>query len=186
MPAASACSHLHSQSILTKRSLEEITHMEPKHYAYQKLVEDQYQIRIPHIGAATTWHEEISCHLITVSLEDSPQFEALSYVWGDANDTLSIQLKGDFFPVTRNLEAAIRRLRMKTEERVIWIDQLCINQADAAEKSIQVAMMPRIYKSCKEVILWLGEIEAVNEITVEDALTCNTYVILLILIVSAC
>lgn len=160
--------------------------MEPKPYAYQKLVEDQYQIRIPHIGAATTWHEEISCHLITVSLEDSPQFEALSYVWGDANDTLSIQLKGDFFPVTRNLEAAIRRLRMKTEERVIWIDQLCINQADAAEKSIQVAMMPRIYKSCKEVILWLGEIEAVNEITVEDALTCNTYVILLILIVSAC
>lgn len=184
MPAASACSHLHSQSIFTKRSLQEITHMEPEPYAYQKLMADQ--IRILHVRAATTWHEEISCDLITVSLEDSPQFEALSYVWGDAKDTLSIQLKGGVLPVTRNLEAAIRRLRMKTEERVIWIDQLCINQANAAEKSIQVAMMPRIYKSCKEVILWLGEIEAVNEITVEDALTCNTYVILLILIVSAC
>ena len=71
-------------------------------------------------------------------------------------------------------------------ERVIWIDQLCINQADIVEKSSQVAMMPRIYKSCKEVILWLGEIEAVDEITVEDALTSETYVMLLVLIKSAC
>ncbi|KAL8907164.1 MAG: hypothetical protein Q9207_001586 [Kuettlingeria erythrocarpa] len=150
--------------------------MAPEPYAYQKLVADQHQIRLLHVGAATTWHEEISCELTTVSLGDNPQFEALSYVWGNAQDTLPIQLEGGVFPVTRNLEAAIRRLRMKTEKRVIWIDQLCINQADIAEKSIQLALMPRIYKSCKEVILWLGEIEAVDEITVEDALTSEANV----------
>ncbi|KAL9023969.1 MAG: hypothetical protein Q9196_006853 [Gyalolechia fulgens] len=150
--------------------------MAPQPDVYQKLMADQYQIRILHVCAATTWHEKISCDLTTVSLEKSPQFEALSYVWGDTKDTLSIQLKGGYFPMTRNLEAAIRRLRMKTRDRVIWIDQLRINQADPVEKSIQLAMMPRIYKSCTQVILWLGEIEAVNEITVEDALTSETIV----------
>jgi hypothetical protein len=150
---------------------------EPKQYAYEDLATDKHQIRVLHVHAATTWHEEISCHLTLVSLGDNPQFQALSYVWGDPKDTNLVQLDGHVFPVTRNLEAAIRRLRKSTEDRVIWIDQLCINQANLDEKSAQVAIMPQIYMACSEVILWLGEIDVIDEITVEDAAANEEYVL---------
>lgn len=39
----------------------------------------------------------------------------------------------------------------------IWIDAICINQSDDAEKSVQVAMMADIYAGAKNVIVWLGE-----------------------------
>ena len=39
----------------------------------------------------------------------------------------------------------------------IWIDAICINQADAAEKSDQVSRMGVIYSRAARVIVWLGE-----------------------------
>jgi Heterokaryon incompatibility protein (HET) len=38
----------------------------------------------------------------------------------------------------------------------LWIDAVCINQADLAEKSQQVAIMGEIYGDAKDVIVWLG------------------------------
>lgn len=52
--------------------------------------------------------------------------------------------------------------------RVIWIDQICINQSDVEEKSHQVALMSHIYKYCKEVFLWLGEDGSLFGKTIED------------------
>lgn len=151
--------------------------VESEQYVYKALEPAKRQIRVLHLKPATTWYEEISGKLAIISLDDSPQFEALSYVWGDPQDTAPVHLDGFVFQVTRNLEAAVRRLRKRAEERVIWIDQLCINQTDLDEKSIQVAIMPQIYQSCSEVVLWLGEIDTVDEITVEDAGMRKPYVI---------
>jgi hypothetical protein len=41
-------------------------------------------------------------------------------------------------------------------EPLIWIDAVCINQEDVAEKSSQVAMMDQIYSAAQNVIVWLG------------------------------
>lgn len=142
--------------------------MESKSYVYEALPTDRHQIRVLHLLPTTEWHNEVRCKLTTVSLDDEPYFEALSYVWGDPKDTVDVQLDGCVFSVTSNLIAALRRLRKRTEERIIWVDQLCINQGDVEEKSFQVAFMPHIYKSCAEALLWLGEIEDVDEITVEE------------------
>ncbi|KAK4155829.1 heterokaryon incompatibility protein-domain-containing protein [Chaetomidium leptoderma] len=38
----------------------------------------------------------------------------------------------------------------------IWIDALCINQADTAEKNAQVPLMSRIYRQAEQVPIWLG------------------------------
>jgi hypothetical protein len=35
----------------------------------------------------------------------------------------------------------------------MWVDALCINQADTDERSEQVALMGIIYESCQEVII---------------------------------
>jgi hypothetical protein len=41
-------------------------------------------------------------------------------------------------------------------ERWCWIDQICINQKDIAERGAQVAIMDRIYKSAFFTLVWLG------------------------------
>lgn len=39
----------------------------------------------------------------------------------------------------------------------LWIDAICINQADLEERSAQVRIMPRIYSNADCVIVWLGD-----------------------------
>jgi hypothetical protein len=142
--------------------------MASKKYIHTPLSADGNEIRVLYLRPGS-WHDEISCDLKVVSLDENPEFEALSYVWGDPEDTSPVRLDSCALEVTKNLKAALRRLRKKECDRVIWIDQLCINQVDLEEKSKQVAFMPQIYKSCKEVFLWLGEIGVVDEVTVEEA-----------------
>ncbi|RFN45631.1 hypothetical protein FIE12Z_10133 [Fusarium flagelliforme] len=64
--------------------------------------------------------------------------------------------------VTTNLASALkyapRHLKQSKHaagER-LWVDAICINQADDAEKSSQVVMMGRIYSQSGIVICWLG------------------------------
>ncbi|KAH9217488.1 heterokaryon incompatibility protein-domain-containing protein [Leptodontidium sp. 2 PMI_412] len=60
------------------------------------------------------------------------------------------------FPVTRNLEEALRHLRFPDFERMLWVDALCINQEDKEEKEAQVNSMHRIYNLARSVIAWSG------------------------------
>jgi hypothetical protein len=54
------------------------------------------------------------------------------------------------------------------EEMYIWIDALCINQADLHERGEQVKGMRRIYSLAKNVRIWLGtELVDVNGSTLE-------------------
>lgn len=61
------------------------------------------------------------------------------------------------FAVTQNLHAALKRLRLQNQSRVLWVDAICINQDDTSEKSFQVAMMSQIYSKTTKGLLWLGE-----------------------------
>jgi len=103
--------------------------------------------------------DQIQCSLRVVSLHDGPKFEALSYVWGekDPTDNTRINLDGQSFSITPNLHAALKRLRQTSSQRTLWVDAVCINQGDNAEKSVQVAMMSDIYARTSGAILWLGE-----------------------------
>ena len=104
-----------------------------------------------------------------MSLDTQPYFETLSYVWGDPKVTNVVKIDEFEADVTKNLEAALRQLRKKTEKRVIWVDQLCINQIMLHEKSQQVSLMPEIYKHCSEVFLWLGEDGSGGECAIEES-----------------
>jgi len=100
---------------------------------------------------------QIRCKLLTTSLKDGPHYEALSYVWGDAGDRRDILLDGHIFSITANLEVALRHLRLCDEERVLWVDALCINQDDSKEKQQQIQEMREIYHSAHRVLAWTGE-----------------------------
>jgi Heterokaryon incompatibility protein (HET) len=103
------------------------------------------------------WDDNISCELQHARLNKT-EYEALSYVWGDASDTRPILLHGYTKQVTANLESALRRLRKRSDQMVLWVDALCINQDDLAERSQQVTMMMQIFDSAKMVFWWLGEV----------------------------
>lgn len=38
----------------------------------------------------------------------------------------------------------------------LWIEQVCINQEDSAEKDVQIGLMGEIYSRCAECVIWLG------------------------------
>ncbi|KAI0469545.1 HET-domain-containing protein [Xylaria cf. heliscus] len=58
--------------------------------------------------------------------------------------------------VTQNLAEAIRHLRHRDKTRSLWIDALCINQADDLERGEQIACMGRIYSRARGVVAFLG------------------------------
>ena len=86
-------------------------------------------------------------------------YVALSYVWGDPSIQRGILIDDMPVLVTANLEAALRQLRSHSRIRQgfsIWIDALCINQADPEERKIQVARMNDIYARACHTVVWLG------------------------------
>jgi hypothetical protein len=100
----------------------------------------------------------LQCTLSEFSLEGSPAYEALSYAWGiEAEIRPTIVLDGQQFSITTELEKALRRLRRLDTVRIMWIDQICINQTHTAERSAQMALMPGIYHGAERVIAWIGE-----------------------------
>jgi hypothetical protein len=67
-----------------------------------------------------------------------------------------MELDGRPFHITRNLELALRHLRLERKERRLWADSLCINQEDIGERNQQVAQMRSIYSAARESVIFLG------------------------------
>jgi hypothetical protein len=124
--------------------------------------------------------KRIESKLETVNLDENPHYQALSYVWGVTSPPSEILCNNRILHVTPNLGAALQQLRQLEREarrsrlrdyftrnkhkakafakgRRIWIDAICINQADLKERSHQVSFMKDIYQGAHAVIVWLGE-----------------------------
>jgi hypothetical protein len=104
--------------------------------------------------------QKIECTLSHVAYRDRPQYNALSYAWGDETPKRIIFLDGIEFEVGENLAKAlinIRGLESAGEgPQILWIDAICINQSDLVERSHQVRLMPHIYARAQMVLVWLG------------------------------
>jgi hypothetical protein len=103
--------------------------------------------------------------VITAKLSGTgrPAYEALSYTWadetGDAERSSEFVCDEDhsIIRITKNCEAAIRRLRLSDKKRWVWIDAICINQSSETERTYQVSMMSKIYMTARRVVVYLGE-----------------------------
>ncbi|KAI0542795.1 heterokaryon incompatibility protein-domain-containing protein [Xylaria digitata] len=71
-----------------------------------------------------------------------------------------IIVEGTEVELTDNLFDAVTRIRHETEARLLWVDTLCINQEDGAEKMAQVDMMHKIFSNCVQCNMWMGNIDA--------------------------
>ncbi|KAH8591877.1 heterokaryon incompatibility, partial [Bisporella sp. PMI_857] len=82
---------------------------------------------------------------------------ALSYAWGETTTTHHVMIEGKRLPITANLDKALRRVRRNNQDLYLWVDAICINQDDTAEKENQISMMFQIYQSATQVVVYLGE-----------------------------
>ncbi|KAI5357273.1 putative heterokaryon incompatibility [Septoria linicola] len=121
-------------------------------------------IRVLHLEPAAVLNSPLKGGLVAVSTrgDASPIYDALSYAWEGAfnNEPLpdhDIQLAGTSVKIAGNLGHALRALRSTTETRTLWIDAICINQKDDAEKSVQVQGMSTVYSKAAQVMARLGE-----------------------------
>ncbi|RYO12110.1 hypothetical protein AA0111_g12645 [Alternaria arborescens] len=130
----------------------------------------------------TTNSDLIRCKLHQYSLDEAPEYEAISYTWGLVNtqdfpvivvtntetqDSTLKPVKAETVEITRHLYAALRRLRYLTQSRFLWADQICINQVDKGEKSKQVRQMGDIYEKSKRTVVWLGEEDGDRDVIAE-------------------
>jgi hypothetical protein len=139
---------------------------------YKKLPANSQAIRLLVLQPSLNFFAPIECTIRTTSIDpkarqDQSPYKALSYAWKDKAyldspsdeepGTLPITCDGQTIIVSANLFLALRRLRQRLSPSCVWVDYLCINQADLEERSEQVSMMGNIFSCSDEVVVWLGE-----------------------------
>ncbi|KXT16854.1 hypothetical protein AC579_6815 [Pseudocercospora musae] len=125
------------------------------------------------IALHTSAVDEVRIDLETTSLDRSASYRAVSYAWGKqyedgAHLTHVLKCAGVDIPVTAHLYAGLKRIRemeaanLQVQDRplppriVLWVDAICINQADLEERSQQVRIMDQIYSKAESTIVWVG------------------------------
>lgn len=89
--------------------------------------------------------------------EHARQYACLSYSWGDKTTVRGLVLNGFAYTVPGNLHLHLTRLRALGVTQDLWIDLLCIDQANLAERSQQVRLMGRIFSNAKMTFLAVDE-----------------------------
>jgi hypothetical protein len=139
-------------------------------YQYEQLKEPR-QIRLLSLLPGK---DQIHFNLQTVNLDDNPEYEAISYCWGDPTDCRTVYCEGKPLQITVSLFTALRHLRLPDRNRALWADAVCINQGDDIEKGSQVSLMSLIYSKTSRILIWLGEdktgLEGVQE-SMKEALS---------------
>ena len=151
-------------------------------YVYSVLDEKASEIRLMTLLPGR-FKDKVSIIIKTAILTKNhiPQYEALSYVWGSKKHPVDISVTArqqerskslsllgwsrrprleasslGTISVTRNLATAFPYLRERDKPRVFWIDAICVNQRDRAERGHQVKRMAAVYSMASQVIVWLG------------------------------
>jgi hypothetical protein len=86
------------------------------------------------------------------------EYHAISYSWGTVEGTVPICVSGRLLEVPKSTENVLRSLHRCPGgiSAPVWIDSICIDQANVQEKGKQVAMMDLIFKHAAMVHFWLG------------------------------
>lgn len=157
-------------------------------FSYTSLEPGEIRLLVLDPGCSTV---PLSGSLITARLDperaEIPQYEAISYTWGDQTNPDIIALHAATAPscadqpgrqceeiirecqtisLGRNLGAALRQLRYETGPRVLWADSMCINQQDADERATQVRRMGDIFARAQRVVAWLGPEDAESPLAI--------------------
>lgn len=109
---------------------------------------------------AANEQEPAQGRICRATIGDAPLFVAISHVWGDRSRDRSVRLESgcgtNYAKISTNLETfftrliglestAFPQLWLKGSRLPLWVDMICINQVDVAEKALQIPLMREIY-----------------------------------------
>lgn len=97
--------------------------------------------------------------ILKTSRSGAPPYTAVSYTWGDDEPSEIISLGGQPFHVRPNLWSCLYYLSLAKQGAGwshLWVDAICINQEDDAERNVQVGAMDTTYSNAACVSVWLG------------------------------
>ena len=95
-----------------------------------------------------------------ISDNDCPRYTAFSYTWGDEHEAKFLSIDGRLLGITENCHYAISQAYCLPDQRLhtpYWMESICINQDDLAEKSLQVARMDVIYSNARYTLSCIGQ-----------------------------
>lgn len=117
-------------------------------------------IRVLFLEPSRDSDSAIQCILLDKPLSECHGiYEALSYVWGSTDMNCKIYCNEQPLYVNMSCYMALKNLRNKKKYRMLWIDNICIDQSSNEERGHQVELMGSIYRNARTVIVWLGEEE---------------------------
>jgi len=125
---------------------------------YAPLSRKRKQIRVLDLYPAQEPEDPLKGALRRVRLRDEEvgAYETISYVWGDPHIRGSISLNKRLHSIPLTAAEALRRMRYTDRRRTLWIDSVCINQADMLERERQVAMMGQVFSHGQGNLIYLG------------------------------
>lgn len=85
------------------------------------------------------------------------EYETISYCWGDPALSSSITINDTIVRAPQSSIKALSQWLRVRSHNVVWIDAICINQADMEERAHQVELMGMIYSSGSRNIVCLGD-----------------------------
>lgn len=97
--------------------------------------------------------------MYTVDLDQLPKYHALSYAWGAPvpESTLKGILIDEIqFKIQPTLFLFLLTMAAHHPEKSMWIDTICIDQANTQERNYQVSLMGETYNKAQDVYAWLG------------------------------
>lgn len=152
-----------------------------RRYTYEPLLSDN-AVRVVVLHESPARDAPLHCSVIQYersielnSSDNSRHYSAVSYTWGkpefshllfvsplideSQKNKMKQELNETYLPITPNVDALLRRFRKPYKLVYLWVDGICLNQEDRAEKGRQVPLMGEIYRAAKKVLIWLGSEE---------------------------
>lgn len=126
---------------------------------YQTLATGTKTVRLLTLQPCTEQRQPIIAALEQADLDHRPEYEAISWYWGNPPFTGSIILSGVQATVPHNLEEALKHFRFSDRPRRLWVDVICINQKDLSERETQIKLMRDIYGDATRTLVWLGPMQ---------------------------
>lgn len=125
-------------------------------YQYPSLDDSSTQIRLLRIRPRQEGQDVPSCSLAAYDLETAPPYAAASYTWGSPENEGQILLDGKPMQVRWNCQHLLWQFGLHDAFEHYWVDAICINQEDPAERGSQVAMMWQIFARAQCVLISLA------------------------------
>jgi heterokaryon incompatibility protein (HET) len=165
-----------SKQDFTLNTKNKISHLSKGHlsggaFKYGRLGEGQIRLLI-------LWPSKMDCYPLICTLRteklkegSEPKYAALSYFWGtDSPEALLYLLRQEptqdlldqdnwGYTAKHSMRISIR-LRRRDVPVALWVDALCIDQANKRERTEQLRKMVDIYHKAENVCIWLGEADS--------------------------